>query len=297
MTTIVRSRSASTPRARRQPSTHSLTATVLTAAVFLYCVMPLFWLLVSATKSGSDLFSSFALWFKHPTSFFSNVHDVFTYNDGIYLRWLGNTLLYAGVSAIGASILAVMSGYAFAKFDFRGKSLLWASVLSSIMVPTTALVIPLYLMMSKIHMLDTIWAFILPSLVSPFGIYLMRVYAESSVPDEVIEAARVDGAGELRTLVSVVARMLTPGFVTVLLFNLVASWNNFFLPLVVFSDQNKYPLTVGLAVLNGSTQNSGAKSVNPIIITGSLLAVLPLILAFIFLQRYWRSGLNLGSIR
>jgi multiple sugar transport system permease protein len=129
-------------------------------------------------------------------NFADNISETFSKDGGIYWDWLRNTLVYSFVSAIGAALLAAMAGYGFAKFAFRGKELLFWVVLGAVMVPTTALAIPLYLMFSKIGLTNSPLAIILPSLVSPFGIYLMRIYAEASVPSELIEAARIDGAGE-----------------------------------------------------------------------------------------------------
>ena len=206
--------------------------------------------------------------------------------------------MYSFVSAIGAALLAAMAGYGFAKFAFRGKELLFWFVLGSVMVPTTALAIPTYLMFSKIGLTNNPLAIILPSLVSPFGIYLMRIYAEASVPSELIEAARIDGAGEFHIFRRIAFRLLGPGFVTVLLFTFVATWNNYFLPLVMLSEPKWYPLTVGLAQWNDQANASGgATSAFNLVITGALISVVPLIIAFVFLQRYWQSGLGTGGVK
>jgi multiple sugar transport system permease protein len=276
----------------------SSVATFVLILYLVYTLLPLFWLLVSATKNNSDLFSSFGLWFTRRFNLLANLREVFTYNGGQYVRWLANTAVYAVTSAVGAALLATLAGYALAKFEFRGRRVIMAIILGSIMVPQTALVIPIYLLLSKIHLIDTPLAVILPSLVSPFGVYLMRVYAESSVPDEILDAARVDGAGELRIFRRVVFRILTPGFATVLLFTFVATWNNYFLPLVVLSNPKFYPLTVGLASWNAQASAAGgAQVLYTLVITGALVAIIPIIAAFLFLQRYWRGALAFGSVR
>lgn len=276
----------------------SSVATFLLILYLVYTLLPLFWLLVSATKNNSDLFSSFGLWFAPRFNLLGNLREVFTYNGAEYVRWLANTVVYAVTSAVGAALLATLAGYALAKFDFRGRRVLMAIILGSIMVPQTALVIPIYLLLSKIHLINTPLAVILPSLVSPFGVYLMRVYAENSVPDEILDAARVDGAGELRIFRRVVFRILTPGFATVLLFTFVATWNNYFLPLVVLSNPKFYPLTVGLASWNAQASAAGgAQVLYTLVITGALVAIIPIIAAFLFLQRYWRGALAFGSVR
>jgi multiple sugar transport system permease protein len=271
--------------------------TLFMLAFIIYFLMPLWWLLVSSTKSIDDLFNSFGLWFSH-FNFADNVSETFSKDSGIYWEWLRNTLVYSFVSAIGAALLAAMGGYGFAKFAFRGKELLFWIVLGAVMVPTTALAIPLYLMFSKIGLTNSPLAIILPSLVSPFGIYLMRIYAEASVPSELIEAARIDGAGEFHIFRRIAFRLLGPGFVTVLLFTFVATWNNYFLPLVMLSEPKWYPLTVGLAQWNDQANASGgATSAFNLVITGALISVVPLIIAFVFLQRFWQSGLGAGGVK
>jgi multiple sugar transport system permease protein len=291
-----------TPKARRRsraPGAGSgfVVPTLFMLAFLVYFLMPLVWLLISSTKSLQDLFNSFGLWFQgfHLTQ---NISDTFAKDGGVFWTWARNTLMYSVVSAGGAALLAAAGGYGFAKFEFRGKGLLFWIVLGSVMVPQTALAIPTYLLFSKIGLNNNPLGFILPSLVSPFGIYLMRIYAESSVPSELIEAARIDGAGEFMIFRRIAFRLLTPGFVTVLLFTFVATWNNYFLPLVLFSSEKWYPLTVGLAQWqNQATASGGATASFNLVITGSLISVVPLIIAFVFLQRFWQSGLGSGGVK
>jgi multiple sugar transport system permease protein len=271
--------------------------TLIMVAFLVYFMLPLFWLVVASTKSTSDLFDTFGLWIAD-FNLVTNVKEVFTYNDGIYVKWLRNTAFYAVVSAGGAALLAALGGYAFAKFEFKGKGLLFGIILGSIMVPTTALAIPTYLLFSKVGMIDTPLAIIIPSLLSPFGIYLMRIYAQDAVPDSLIEAARIDGAGEFRIFCQVAFRLMAPGFVTVLLFTLVATWNNYFLPLVMLNDPDLYPVTVGLSLWNAEgNAGGGARALFSLVVTGSLISIIPLIIAFLGLQRYWQSGLGTGGVK
>jgi len=272
--------------------------TALLILFLIYSLLPIYYLVVSATKDNATLFSSFGLWFASSFHAFSNLHDLFAYDNGVYVNWLWNTAYYSVSSALGAAFLSTIAGYAFAKYRFPGSTFWFAVILGSIMVPQTALVIPTYFLLSKIALIDTPLAVILPSLVSPFGVYLMRVYAEQSVPDDLLDAARVDGAGELRIFWSVAFRVLVPGFVTVLLLSFVATWNNYFLPLVVLSTPELYPLTTGLASWNAlAAAGGGAHSLYPLVITGALVAVVPIIFAFLFLQRYWQGGLTFGSLK
>ncbi|HWT22729.1 MAG TPA: carbohydrate ABC transporter permease [Solirubrobacteraceae bacterium] len=271
--------------------------TIFMLAFLVYFLMPLGWLLIASTKSINDLFDSFGLWFAD-FNLFDNISETFSKDDGVFWTWLRNTLGYSFISAVGAGLICAAAGYGFAKFEFKGKNLLFWVVLGSVMVPTTALAIPTYLMFAEIGLTNNPLSVILPSLVSPFGIYLMRIYAEGAVPSDLMEAARIDGAGEFRIFWQVAFRLLAPGFVTVLLFNFVATWNNYFLPLVMLSEPRWYPLTVGLAQWNSqAAAGGGATAAFNTVIAGSMISVVPLIIAFIFLQRYWQSGLTAGSVK
>lgn len=300
MTALSRAVSAARRSPRRGGATRERKSTILTIAVLAcvgYFLLPLLWLVVASTKSNTDLFSSFGLWFAD-FNLVDNLRDVFTFQGGIFTLWLRNTFLYAVVSGVGAAGLATLAGYAFAKLRFPGGSGVFAIVLGSIMIPLTALAIPTYLLFAKIGIVNTPWAIILPSLVSPFGVYLMRVYAADAIPDSLLEAARVDGASEFRIFRSIALRLLAPGFVTVVLFGVVATWNNYFLPLIMLNDPKYYPLTVGLAQWQAtSSGGAGSQALFSMVITGSLVSIVPLMLAFLFLQKYWQSGLATGGVK
>ncbi len=262
--------------------------TLFMLAFLAYFLLPLFWLLIASTKSIGDLFGSFGLWFAHDFHLLQNVHDLFatrTLDGGTYLVWIRNSALYSVTSAIAAALLATAAGYGFAKFRFRGRETLFWFVLGSVMVPNTAIAVPLFLLFSRIGLTNSPLSIILPCAVSPFGVYLMRIYAEAAVPSEVIEAARLDGASELRIFRSIALRLLAPGAVTVMIFAFVATWNNYFLPLTMLSEPKWCPLTVGITEL-GPTGT----------LIGSLLAIAPMILAFVLLQRYWETGLSAGAV-
>lgn len=289
------------PAARTRPPARraggAIAARAVMALFVVYFLLPFWWLLVAATKDNDGLFGSDPLWFDD-MHLVGNLQLLFTRDDGLYLRWLGNSALYAVTSGIGATAIAALAGYAFAKLRFPGRNLLFGLLLGLIMVPATTLVLPTYLLMAEAGLIDSVWAVILPSLLNPFGVYLLRVYAHDSVPDEMLEAARIDGAGELRVFRSVALPAMRPALVTVALFSMVATWNNFFLPLVMLSDQNLYPLTVGLRswYLSATIGNGGPALFNVVVI-GSLVAIVPLIAAFLLLQRYWRGGLTVGALK
>ncbi|MEV8437911.1 carbohydrate ABC transporter permease [Actinosynnema sp. NPDC051121] len=263
----------------------------------LYTLVPLAWLLISATKTQPDLLSTSGLEFGSTFALFDNIGGTFTHDHGIFLRWLGNTLLYVVVGAGGATVLATAAGYGLAKYRFRGRRAVFAVLLGAIAIPGTALAVPTFLMFSNLGLTNTPWAIIIPSLVSPFGLYLVWTYATEAVPDELLEAARIDGAGEIRIFLTVTLRLLLPGVVTVALFAVVSTWNNYFLPLIMLSEPDWYPLTVGLNQWSAQATGAGAQPIYHLVITGSVITIIPLVIAFLLLQRFWQSGLTAGSVK
>lgn len=286
--------------AARGPGGSRVGSHLFLLALVLYFVTPLWWLVVGATKSNSGLFasSSSPLWFADDISFLDNVQQLATYQGGIYWTWIGNSFLYALGAGLGATLLALLAGYGFAKYRFRGRSMAFALLLGSVMVPLTALVIPTFVLLAEFQLVNTRWAVILPSLLSPLGVYLIRVYAQDAVPDEMLDAGRVDGAGELRLFFQVALPLLRPAIVTVLLLSVVATWNNYFLALTMVRSPELLPVTVGLAQWQAlSNGGAGGETLWNLVVTGAFLSVLPLIGAFLALQRYWQGGLAIGAIK
>lgn len=279
-------------------SVMSRAAAMLIMGVFtLYFLTPIWWLLVTSTKSGSQITGTAPLWFTPDSvsTFFTNLTGLFQYQDGLFLKWLVNSALYAGAGALIGTIIAAMCGYALAKYEFKGRETIFNVVLSGVLVPATALALPLFLIFSEVNLTNTFWAVFLPSLVSPFGVYLARIYAAASVPGELLEAARLDGSGEVRTFFTVSTRLMAPALVTIFLFQFVAIWNNFFLPLIMLRDQALFPVTLGLYAWN--SQISQIPELRTYVIIGALVSIVPLIIAFLGLQRFWSSGLGAGSVK
>ncbi|MER5556575.1 carbohydrate ABC transporter permease [Streptomyces sp. NPDC002793] len=260
----------------------------------LYTLLPVLWLVLASGKDRDALFSSNILSLSD-FSFVQNMRDLFAMDGGLYGRWYGNSLLYAVLGAALGALISIACGYAFDKYRFAHKEKLFGLVLAAVMVPQTVLALPLYLMASGTGLVNTFWAVFIPVLFNPFGVYLGRIFSQGYVPDEVLEAARMDGAGELAAYVRVALRMLGPGLVTIFLFQLTAIWNNFFLPMVMLSEQDLYPVSLGLYSWNSAA--SVSPEYYPVVVMGSLLAVVPLILAFALLQRFWRSGLTAGAVK
>ena len=247
--------------------------TIVCAVFAIYCLFPFLYILINSTKTQADFTSTFGLGFGKTFALWDNIKTVFTYQDGIFGRWFLNTLFYVIVGAGGATLLAIIS------------------------VPGIALAVPQFLLFAKLGLTNTPWAMIIPSLISPFGLYLMWIFSEQAVPTELLEAARVDGASEARTFFTVALPLLSPGIVTCALFTIVATWNNYFLPLIMLKDANWYPLTIGLNQWKDQASTAGGQAIQNLVITGSMITIIPLVVAFLLLQKYWQSGLAAGAVK
>ncbi|MBI1774977.1 MAG: carbohydrate ABC transporter permease [Proteobacteria bacterium] len=275
--------------------------TIVLSLFLIYSLLPIYYLGISTTKSSRDLYSTFGLWFSSEFHLIANLQELFAYDGGRYLRWMTNSIFYSVASASGATLIASMAGYGLSRYEFAGRRLLVAIVIGAVLIPQTIMVIPIFLMLAKIGLLDSAWGFILPSTVYAPGVYLMRGYIDQSVPMELIEAARMDGANELTIFARIALHLMSPGLVTVFLLSFVHCWNSYFLPLVIFTSADKFPINVGLPIwYQYATQGSGGSSgqgLFTLILTGAFVGVLPIVAAFVYLQRYWQGGLASGAIK
>jgi len=260
-----------------------------------YSLFPVWWLIVAATKDRTGLYQTNGLWFSG-MHLWDNLHQLVTYDHGIFLRWTANSFLYAGVGSLGGTLIALATGYGLARFDFPGRGVVFACVVGSFLIPIALLTLPLYLVFSSIGLVDTPWAMLIPCLINPFSVYLAKVYTEATVPFELLEAARLDGAGELRIFFSIVLRMMATGGATVFLLAFVNTWNAFFLPLTVLRGEENWTLNLGLYNWTGKRLESGI-DLTSLVLTGALLSIVPLAIMMTAMRRYWRTGVTLGALK
>lgn len=272
----------------------SLPAGIVLLAFACYFLFPLWWLIVAASKNQASLLSSASMWFSH-FQLWGNLKALFSYDGDAFLRWIFNSLIYAGGGALVATLVSAMAGYALGVYVFRGREAVFSLVITAVLIPVTVLSLPLFLLMSKVGLSGTYFSVLIPSFVSPFGVYLARIFAAESVPPELLEAGRIDGAGELRLFFTMSMRLMSPGLVTIFLFQFVAIWNNYFLPLIMLSDQSKYPVTLGLGTWMAYAHHLPVYQTY--VITGAFVSVIPLLIAFLLLQRLWRAGLAAGGLK
>ncbi|MGW5968701.1 carbohydrate ABC transporter permease [Streptomyces sp. NPDC055186] len=276
---------------RRRRTALIPTVTLLLGA--LYCLLPVVWVVVASTKSGSELFSTFTFW--PGTGFAENLSDLGAYRGGVYWQWMGNSALYAGLGALLSTCVSAVSGYALAVYRFRGREALFHVLLAGVLMPPVILAVPQYLLLAQADLTDSYLSVLLPQILSPYGVYLARIYAAAAVPTDVVEAGRTDGAGEWRIFTRVALPMMAPGLVTVFLFQFVAIWNNFLLPYIMLSDDEKFPITLGLYTL--LEQGANTPALYTLVITGAFLAVFPLIALFLVIQRFWSLDLLSGAVK
>jgi multiple sugar transport system permease protein len=271
-------------------------AALLTLAA-VYVLAPLYWLLISSTKNSAQLFATPTFLPPSHLSLGQNLSTLFSFNDGDFKFWIINSALYATLTAGLATAVSTLCGYSLAKYRFRLRRAVFGLVVGSLMVPATVLVVPIFMLESYLHLNNSYEGVILPLALYPFGAYFMSIYSADAVPDTLIDAARIDGAGELTIFWRVARPVLVPGMATLFLLSFIGTWNNYFLPLVLLGDPARFPLTVGLTTWASELHLAGvSQPLYPEVILGSLISVLPLLILFPFLQKYVARGLTFGAI-
>jgi multiple sugar transport system permease protein len=280
------------------------TLILLVFAVFF--VAPILWLLLAPTKSDHALVTS------SPFSFgsFHNValawKHLNAYSDHVYRRWIENTLVYSLSATAITLAVSIPAGYGLALGKFRGRKLILTLTLLVMIMPAASLVLPIFLELNALHLIGSVFSVILPFSFFPFGVYLAYIYYATSMPPELLDAARVDGCGEWLTFRRVALPLAKPVVALVFFFSFVSNWNNFFLPYVLLADSNQYPITVGLSNLLASTPSfnpavgGGGQSTNifkPELALATLIAVIPVAIVFLFSQRALVRGTLGGSVK
>ncbi len=280
--------------ARRFKITAGTAALVIAA---LYVLAPIYWLVIASSKSATSLFSSATFLPAKQILWGANLHSLFTYGGGYFKWWLINSIIYAVVTATLSTAVSTMCGYGLAKYRFKMRGAVFGLIVGSLMIPATALVVPLFLLEHAVGLTNTYQGVILPLLVYPFGVYFMSIYCADAVPDVLMDSSRIDGAGEARILTKIARPLLMPGMVTLFLLSFIGTWNNYFLPLVLLGSENRFPLTVWLSAWASDLNQPGAgQPLYPEVIIGSLISVLPMLILFPFLQKYVARGLSFGAV-
>lgn len=273
---------------------------VLLGAFF---VAPLLWLLMAPTKTNDQLAA------RQPLAFgsFANVgrawHNLMSYNNGEILVWLWNSVFYGVIGVALAVAMTIPAGYALAVYRFRARKLILVLTLISMIMPVAATVLPIYRELAALNLTDTRWSVILPSAFFPFGAYLSYLHFQTAMPRELLEAARMDGARDLRVFVSIGLPLARPAMALVAFFAFVASWNNYFLPYVMLVDDRLYNLQLGIATLLSSAPVINTSNLSDLPIhrpeaaLAALISVVPIGLFFLAFQRVIGRGVLAGAVK
>ena len=288
MTVSVTAPPRRTGRHRRAVSGRAVTYTVLVVGLIVW-MLPFAWMLLGSVKTQSEILQRPPTWWPRE----------FTWDN--FAQWFGpldigrfftNSIVVALLTVLGNLVFCSMVGYALAKMDFPGKKALFAVVLVTLMVPGVVTFVPLFVMVSSLGLTSSYAALILPFITTPLGVFLMRQFM-LGIPDELIEAARIDGAGELRIFARVVMPLCGPPLATLGILTFLASWNNFLWPLVAAQTENMYTLPVALS-LYSTGQNATDYG---LLLAGSVLVIAPILLLFVFLQRYFIQGVATTGLK
>ena len=265
---------------------------VLLIVLALYFIVPLWWLFVASTKSTPELFGTAPFWFGDITHFADNIAGLFTAKGGVYWRWIGNSFLYAFAGGVGATVLAVLAGYGFAKFSFRGKNVLFLLVMLTFLLPSQLATIPQFLMMTELGWVGELKSVIVPSLAGAFGIFWLRQFFQNSVRTELIEASTIDGCGFFRQYFHVALPSGRSAIAFLGMFTFIGSWNDFMWPLIVLNDPDRLTLQVALSQLQTTHGTDYG-----MLMMSALIAVVPLILVFIIGAKQFIAGITDGAVK
>jgi multiple sugar transport system permease protein len=271
---------------RRPAATIIINAFLIATAILT--ILPLLWML-SASFMPSGEATVFPPRFLPSRPTITHYHELFSRIH--FGRNFANSMIVAGAITMFSLLLNSMAGYAFAKLRFGGRDRLFAVLVAALVIPTQVGMLPLFLVLKSVHLINSYWGVILPSMATIFGIFLIRQFM-LSIPDELLDAARVDGAGEFRIYWSIVMPLARPVLVTLAIFMFMSAWNDFMWPLIVLTDDAKYTLPVAVANLVGEHVQD-----TELMMASSVLTVLPVLLLFLALQRHYIAGIMAGSVK
>jgi multiple sugar transport system permease protein len=276
---------------------------ILFTALLVFFVLPVVWLLLAPTKTANELIHDGPLSFGSFGNLAAAWRHLVTFQNGVLLTWLRNSAVYSALSLVLTLATSLPAGYALALSKFRGRQTLLVITLVVMIMPPATLVLPIFLELNKFGLIGTIWSVVLPFSFYPFGVYLVYIYFATSLPKEILAAARIDGASEWQLFTRIALPLAKPVAGLVAFFSFVGNWNNFFLPYLVLPSSDQFPLQVGLNQLLSSTPafnpvaGAGLNITSPELALAIVIAILPVLVVFLFSQRALVSGMLAGSTK
>ena len=283
---------------RIKATPYKVIAAIVLAALAFFFIFPLYWILTGSVKTAAVINDAVPQWFPlSPT--LDNYQRLF---DNPALLWLFNSVAMAVLAMALTCVTASMAGYALAKKRFAGRALLFSIFICAMALPKQVILIPLLREMSFLNLHDSMWAVILPTVGWPFGVFLMKQFSEN-IPGELLEAARIDGAGEVRMFTEIVLPIIKPGIGALAIFTFINCWNDYFLQLIMLNSRTKLTISLGIAKLQAEMSTdfglimAGAALVAIPIIAGAALAAVPIITIFLMFQKYFTKGITMGAVK
>ena len=288
---------------------------ILVVLAFLF-TFPLYWIVTGGFKNGADINATKPIWI--PTEWVMNNYDklmkqrsvplwevylpfgsffnggqkvLLTAGPDAAIRWLINAVLMSVLAMLFTCLTAAMAGYALAKKRFNGRAILFSLIVCAMALPKQVILIPLLKEMSALHLYDSLWAVIFPTVGWPFGVFLMKQFSES-IPGEILEATRIDGASELKTFTTVVMPMIKPGIGALAIFTFINCWNDYFMQLVMLDANNVYTISMGISTLQAETSTDTG-----LLMAGAAMASVPIIIVFLIFQKYFTQGIAMGAVK
>jgi multiple sugar transport system permease protein len=290
-------------RVRPSRAVSFLVVGLLLAGLLVFFVLPVIWLLLAPSKTAGEVVQDNPLSFGSFQQIGTAWQHLFAFQDGVMATWLRNSAIYAGGSLILTLAVSVPAGYALALTKFRGRKTLLTITLVTMIMPQATLVLPIFLELNRFHLIGTVWSVILPFSFYPFGVYLVYIYFGSSLPRDLLSAARIDGCTEWQLFSRIALPLAKPVVGLVAFFSFVGNWNNFFLPYLVLPSSEQFPVQVGLNQLLTSTPSfnpvagAGLNVTIPELALAILVAILPVLVLFLFSQRTLVSGMLAGATK
>jgi multiple sugar transport system permease protein len=291
------------PVRRETRLTTNLVVIALFLALLVFFVLPVVWLLLAPTRTAGQLVNDGPLSFGSFGNLGAAWQHLVSFQDGALLVWLRNSAVYSSASLVLTLITSLPAGYALALTRFRGRRSLLMVTLIVMIMPSATLVLPIFLELNQFGLIGTIWSVVLPFSFYPFGVYLVYIYFATSLPREILDAARIDGCSEWQLFARIALPLAEPVAALVAFFSFVGNWNNFFLPYLVLPNSDQFPIQVGLNQLLSSTPSfnpvagAGLNITSPELALAIIVAILPVLVLFLFSQRSLVSGMLAGSTK
>ncbi|GFN30020.1 carbohydrate ABC transporter permease [Paenibacillus xylaniclasticus] len=276
------------PKSLKKRETYDVISNIVIVFFALLNLFPLYWLFTSSLKNSSDVIKMPPDWW--PKTFtFDNYYEVFQNQPA--LRWTFNSLFVAGVTTVLVVIASSMAAYAFSKLRFKGRTVIFIVFVSSMMVPKEVMIVPLFRLTQELGLVNNLFGMIWPNVAIAFGVFLLKGFFDSA-PDALREAARIDGAGEVRTFVQVLLPIVKPGIGALFILNFVQVWNDYLWQLVVGQEKNSKTLMVGVATLMQDLNPNFAYKM-----AGATVAAIPMLIIFVLFQQYFTRGISIGAVK